>query len=486
VRIVMVSSEVETFARTGGLGDAVYGLARALARLGHDVVVATPLYGTTPIPPRHHWWYGKVGARVGWGPDDVWPIGVCEVREDLGAGTVRFCLLAEDRLFGGRRGIYGDADGTFGDNDLRFAVLSRGGLEVAARIFGGPENVDVVHAHDWHAALATIYARTTMGDAWRRVRQVFTIHNLAYQGILGPHALDLLSIPRELFHPGCLEHFGDANLVKAAITLADVVTTVSPTYAKEIQRPSGGFGIDGVLRAHRHKLIGIVNGVEVERFDPRTDPAIAVRYGPEDVDGGKWANKQALAREMGLDPGDGPLFGVVSRLTAQKGVELLVPCIPQLVEHGARVAILGSGEPWLEEGLRDVAWRYGGRVAARIAFDAGLAQRIYAASDFVCVPSRFEPCGLTQLYAMRYGASPVVTAVGGLVDTVEPANLARGTGTGFLARHADVWELLVALDDALVAYNGGPALTALRQRCMARDSSWEPSARAYVERAYRR
>ncbi len=221
----MISSEVETFARTGGLGDAVYGLSRALARLGHDVCVVTPLYGTTVIPERHHFWMNGIRVRVGWGPDDVRECGVCEVPDESvsgSGGTLRFCLVANDFLFGGRRGIYEDSGGTFGDNDLRFATMSRGALEIAARLWplddGG---FDVIHAHDWHAALATIYARSVMGDAFARVRSVFTVHNLAYQGVCGFEALDRLGIPRGLFDDACLAHDGNVNLLKGALALRD-------------------------------------------------------------------------------------------------------------------------------------------------------------------------------------------------------------------------------------------------------------------------
>jgi len=478
MRILMISSEVETFARTGGLGDAVYGLSRALARLGHDVCVVTPLYGITPIPANHHYWEHGLLARVGWGSDDVRTCGVCEVRdESVAPGTLRFCLLAEDALFGSRRGLYGDASGTFGDNELRFATLSRGALEVAARVW--PEGPDVIHAHDWHAALATIYAKATMGELWSRVRSVFTVHNLAYQGVLAEEALDRLAIPRGLFHDFCLRDAGNVNLLKGAVALADVVTTVSPTYAREIQRDQG-FWLEWFFRLHSKKLVGIANGIDEERFDPRTERGIAERYDDESVWRGKWACKQALAAELDIDWPDAPLFACVSRLTEQKGVDLLEGTLGALVERGARVVLVGKGDPHLEDLIRRAALRYPGHVATRVAFDAALATRVYAGADFVVVPSRFEPCGLTQLYAMRFGAIPVVTDVGGLHDTVEPANLARGSGTGFVAASPSIVDLLVAFEDALGAFLARGAFNELRQRAMRRDSSWKTSAREYV------
>lgn len=485
MRILMISAEVETFARTGGLGDVVFGLGRALARLGHDVCVVTPLYGTTPLSREHHFWQGTVDARVGWGPEDVRHLGVCEVPDrSVGPGSLRFCLLADEVLFGSRFGIYGDDRGTFGDNELRFATLSRGGLEVAARLW--PEGFDVLHAHDWHAALAVLYARTTMGEWFRRIPAVFTIHNLAYQGTLGVESLDRLGIPRELFHWRALEHEGNVNIMKGAIALADVVTTVSPTYAKEIRRAESGFHLDWFLRMHQGKLVGLANGIDEERFDPTTDDRIAQRFGPDDVRAGKWANKKALLDEFGMELDDAPLFASVSRLTDQKGIDLFLETIPSLVDHGAKIVFVGTGDAQLENAMHAASMRFHGRVGVRLTFDAALAQRVYAGSDFVVVPSRFEPCGLTQMYAMRYGTIPVVTDVGGLHDTVEPANLARGTGTGFVAESPSVVDLLVACEDALSAYLARHAFHDLRLRAMARDSTWRTSAQRYVDDVYRR
>ncbi len=482
MRILMVSSEVETFARSGGLGDVVLSLSRALAQLGHEVCVVTPLYGTTSLNRPHHYWYGTVPVRVGWGPGDVREVGVCEISEI--EGRLRFCLVANDYLFGTRDGIYGDASGTFGDNEVRFATLSRGALEIAARLW--PDGFDVIHAHDWHAALAVIYARTVMGERWAQMPSVFTIHNLAYQGTIGAEALDRLGIPRELMSWRALLHEGKVNLLKGAIALADLVTTVSPTYAEEIQTAADGFGLDWFLRAHADKLVGLVNGIDQDRFDPATDSRIAARFGEHDFGQGKWENKRALLEEMGLAESDAPLFGCVTRLTDQKGIDLFIETLSAIALRGANVVIVGTGDRRLEESLRRAQMRIPESVAVRIAFDSALAQRVYAGSDFIVVPSRFEPCGLTQLYAMRYGTVPVVTDVGGLHDTVEPANTARSEGTGFIAVRPSVFDLLVALEDAIDVYADRLGFAELRLRCMRRNSSWEKSAHAYVQDIYAR
>ena len=472
----MVSAEVETFARTGGLGDVVLGLSRALGGRGIEVVIVTPRYGITKVPESARWWWDPIPARVGWGPHDERQLGVLEAHV---AENVRVCLLADSFLFD-RAGIYGDGRGTFGDNDLRFAAMSRAALSVADRIWGSPsdgEGPDVIHAHDWHAALAIIYARSTMGDAWRNIPTVLTIHNLAYQGVLGFEAVDHLGIPRELVRGDVLEHFGTVNLLKGAAALADRITAVSPTYANEIRTHHGGFGLDGFLRDASHKIVGIVNGIDPERYEPG--------YFANGARHVKREKKAALADELGLDRDDrSPLFSCVSRLTSQKGIDLFLDALPSIVERGARVALVGTGEDSLERGLARAAERYPGRVASRIAFDEGLARRIYAGSDFFVIPSRFEPCGLTQLYAMRYGAIPIVTDVGGLHDTVAPYDPIRDTGTGFVARAPDIMSIVLALDDALTTWGDGAGMQGLVDRAMSYDSSWQKSATEYLARVY--
>lgn len=481
LRIVMVSAEVESLARTGGLGDVVFALSHALASLGAEVLVVTPLYGVTTLSVPAASWHDPIFVRVG---EAERAARVVELPRQTrpGGGYVRTCLLDVPDLFQ-RDGIYGDAQGTFGDNDVRFATLSRGALEVSARVFGEPgrgEGPDVVHAHDWHAALAVLYARTIMGDAWARTPSVFTLHNLAFQGLYGPDALARLGLPPGLFHPEIGEQLGAFNLVKAATSLATHVTTVSPNHAREILTVEGGFGLDAHLRAHAGKITGIVNGIDEARFDPGLDPDLVRRYDLGSFVSGREACKSALAGELGISS-EGPLFGMVSRLTWQKGVDLFLDVLEALVDRGASAAIVGRGDAELEAAVEEAARRYPGRVSSRITFDGALARRLYSASDFVMVPSRFEPCGLTQLYGMRYGALPIVTRVGGLVDTVTPMDTANGTGTGFLAERAEVRELLVACDDALVLYGDTTGRHAAVDRAMSRDSSWTASARTYLE-----
>ncbi len=487
----MVSAEVESLARTGGLGDVVYALAHELASLGAEILVVTPLYAITrsrlPMVP----WNDPIGVRVGWGPSDVRSVRVLELPRVTrpSGGFVRTCLLDDPGLYG-RNAIYGDAHGAFGDNDLRFATLSRGALEVSAKVFGEPGDglgPDVVHGHDWHAALSVIYAKLAMGPAWAKKASVFTLHNIAFQGVFGEDALDRLGIPREVFVPSVGYHEGGLNLVKAATSLADAITTVSPTHAKEMLTFEGGFGLDGHLRAHANKLTGILNGIDDARFDPSIDGEIARPYDFASFVRGRAECKARLTAELGVGAGateHGPLFGFVSRLSWQKGVDLLLGVVDALVDRGGNVALVGTGDPTLEEAMLEAAARHPGRVSAKVTFDAALAKRVFSGADFLVVPSRFEPCGLTQMYAMRYGSLPIVTPVGGLTDSVEPISTAHGRGMGLVAASPSLHELLAACDDAFVLYGDKMGFRDAIERAMTRDASWTTSARTY-ESLYR-
>lgn len=474
MRILMVSSEVESLARTGGLGDVVEALSLALAELGEDVIVVTPLYGVTRLPATTMRWPGTITVRHGWGDADVRQASVVEletIRFPSG-GSRRVCLLDDPGLYH-RQGIYEDMWGPFGDNALRFAVMSRGALEIAARAWdGGP---DLIHAHDWHATFAILYAKLVMGDVWAKKPCVFTVHNLAFQGVLDEGALDRLHLPREAYKPEVLWQDGHVNLMKGATALCERVTTVSPTYAREILTHEGGFNLDGHLRAHAAKVVGILNGIDSARFDPSTDAAILARYDTTTLESGRAACKAALANEVGLAPGDGPIFGCVARLTWQKGIDLFLPIFKELVDRGARIVVVGQGERPLEDQLMWAAESFAGKVAVRIAFDPPLSRRVYAGADFFVVPSRFEPCGLTQMYAMRYGSLPIVSDVGGLHDTVEGGP----DGTGFVASRADVVPLRSACFEALELYADKARLAERIRRAMAKDFAWLGPAKQY-------
>jgi starch synthase len=477
-RILLISSEVESLARTGGLGDVVDALSLALAEKGAHVLVVTPLYGVTRLPRTTNRWPGTVGIRHGWAPSEIRHAGVVELETSRFAtgGSRRVCLVDDPPLFE-RNGIYGDQYGAFGDNELRFAVMSRGALEIAARAWdGGP---DLVHAHDWHASFAVLYARLVMGAEWAKKPIVFTVHNLAFQGVLDEGSLDRLHLPRDAYRPEILWHQGNVNLMKGATALADRITTVSPTYAREILTPTAGFGLDLHFQAHSGRLVGIINGIDA-RFDPKTDTALAYRYDVHSAEEGRAECKAALAAEVGLDAGDGPMFGCVTRLTWQKGIDLLVPLLGEIVQRGGRVVAVGQGDSDIEASLQIAAERFRGRVAVRLAFDPPLSRRVYSGSDYFFVPSRFEPCGLTQMYAMRYGAIPIVTDVGGLHDTVEPLDINRDRGTGFVAPHAEFGALRTACLAAFDLYRDPAVLARACARAMMKDFSWDGPASEYA------
>lgn len=486
IKVLMISSEVAPFAQTGGLGDVVSGLSLCLARLGCDVLIVTPRYGVSRAPQPARWWPETVTVRLGWGALDVVSLGVLEARVDAGEGAaVRICFLDHPNLFG-REGIYGDAHGGFGDNDVRFTAMSRGALAVAERLWPSREGddrtsgPDIVHAHDWHAALAVVDLALSRLEESARPRTVLTIHNLAFQGVYGAEVLDRIALPRAAFDDGTLAHDGQVNLLRGAIALADRVTTVSPTYAREILGRREGCGLDAVLREQRHKLAGILNGIDQSIYDPSTDASLARRYDRSSALDGRAACKAELVTETGLQAEGGPIFASVCRLAEQKGIDLLLSIVPALVERGASFILMGAGDASLEHALRAMAARFPGRVEARIAFDPTVARRIYAGADFFVVPSRYEPCGLTQLYAMRYGAIPVVTAVGGLKDTVTPISAAHEAGTGFVAANASVVELLVACEDAIALYHDRVSHEAAVVRAMSRESGWSSSAGQYL------
>ena len=492
----MVAAEVAPFAHTGGLGDVLGGLSLALANLGVDVVVVTPRYGVTTIPEATRWWADTVPARVGAAEEDVCALGVLETRVSGATGSgFRVCFLDYPTLFA-RDGIYGDAHGAFGDNDVRFAVMCRGALSVASRIWpadgeksAGP---DVIHAHDWHAALAIVSSRLTMDHDGSIARTVFTIHNLAFQGVFGAAILERLGLPRAAYVDGTLEHDGQVNLLQGAVALADRVTTVSPTYALEIA---------DAARRLRARL-RLASPRRQARRDPQRDRRRPVRpeHGPDDRHavrprGSPRGQERLQARARGrARPRAGTWPPLRVRLPADraKGINLLLSLIPGLVAHGASFALVGTGDAPLERALGavaerfPVAWRAGSRSTRSCP---AVCTR---GADYFVVPSRYEPCGLTQLYAMRYGSIPIVTAVGGLRDTVTPISALFSTGTGLVATSPDAAALLVACEDAprrprrLVPRGGGGARDEPRKLVGgARAGDAELHASLFVERGLR-
>jgi starch synthase len=481
LKVLFVSSEVSPFAKTGGLGDVVGALPKALRRRGIDVRVVMPLYagmnwheldgldGVLSVPM---WWgAARAGVRLGRLPGSEVPV----------------YFLEYNRYFD-RPYLYGPPEGGYADNLERFTFLSRGALELARSIRFIP---DVVHAHDWQAALVPVYVNTL---EWAKplhgAATVYTIHNLAYQGVTDGGAMFIAGLGREHYNPGEFEHFGALNLTKAALQHATMLSTVSPTYAREIQSPEFGCGLDGVLRGRSGDLVGILNGVDVEDWNPATDPHVEANFSAANP-AGKQLCKTTLQLEAGLpaDPSI-PVFGVVGRLTHQKGFDVLAHCMDRVLSWNAQFVLLGNGDREAEHFFGTLSARRPDKFKAWLGFDNGLAHRITAGSDFLVMPSRFEPCGLSQMYAMRYGTLPIVRATGGLADTVQRYEEEAGAGTGFVFDDLTADALANAIGWALSTYHDRPHhIRAMRERAMEKDFSWDVSADAYEDlylEAYRR
>jgi len=471
MRVVMLSPEVYPYAKTGGLADVLAALPPALAAAGVEVTVCVPGYRSalraagTPAPgPRL---YAPIASRM-------------EAAEMvcIPGAPVPTVLLRADRYFD-RDGLYGEGGQDYPDNAERFAFFCRAALEW---LRAEREPPDVLHVHEWQAALAPAFLRATAAlyPELGRVRTVLTLHNLAFQGRFPADHWHVLNLDARYFVPEFLEFYGEINFLKAGMVFADALTTVSPRYAAEIQTPAFGEGLDGVLRARGAALRGILNGIDDAVWDPATDPHLPARYRAGDL-AGKARCKRALQAELGLDVGDdAPLLGVVSRLAEQKGFDLLAAALPRALEAwDAELAVLGSGEERYERWVRELGARFPGRVGARVGFDEGLAHRIEAGADVFLMPSRFEPCGLNQLYSLRYGTVPIVHATGGLDDSVAEFDPTTGAGTGFKFTSYTPDAFLAALERALRTRRD-PALWArLVANGMAQDFSWSRAAAEY-------
>ncbi|MBW5446825.1 glycogen synthase GlgA [Cohnella sp. CFH 77786] len=473
MKVLFAASEAMPFAKTGGLADVVGALPKSLAKRGIDVTVMLPKYGEIPRELSDRAVYlGYTFVNVGWRRQ------YCGLFECFENG-IRFLLLDNEYYF--KRGyLYG-----YGEEEAeRFAFFSFAVLE-SLELLG--EMPDILHCHDWQTGLIPLLLRTRYANrpGYRDIRTVFTIHNLQYQGVFSRGLLqDLLSAGDDLFTSDGLEFYGAASCMKAGLLYADKLTTVSPTYAMEIQTEAFGEKLDGVLRRRAGDLVGIVNGIDTQEYDPMRDPHLAVPY--RDSREKKRRNKTALQRELGLaEDGQAPLIGIVSRLAGQKGFDLIGEALPGLMaEERAQLAILGSGEPGIEAMLREAARRYPGRLAVWFGFNEGLARRIYAGSDLYLMPSRFEPCGLSQLIALRYRSVPVVRETGGLRDTVESYNEYTGTGNGFSFGPATAHDMLYTLRRALSFYGDEEAWAQILANGAKRNYGWDASAREY-ERLYR-
>jgi starch synthase len=475
LKVLFVTSEVVPFAKTGGLGDVLGALPKALRRRGVDARVVVPLYagidwqalerleGTLDVPM---WWgNARAAVRLGYLPGSDVPVYFLEYHRYF------------DRPY-----LYGPPGEAYPDNLERFAFLSRGALQLAKALNFVP---DVLHANDWQTALAPVYVNTVeWAQPLHGAATVFTIHNLAHQGVHDGGAMFVTGLGQGHYHAGEFEHFGTLNLVKAALRHSNVLSTVSPTYAREIQTGEYGFGLDGILRERRRDLFGILNGIDVDEWSPATDRYLPERFSRERIEG-KEACKSALQHEAGLqaDP-HVPVFAVVGRLVEQKGLDVLAHCMERVLSWHVQFVLLGVGDREGEHFFHALSARHRDKFKAWIGFDNGLAHRIEAGADFFVMPSRFEPCGLNQMYSLRYGTLPIVRATGGLVDTVRSYDEATGDGTGFVFSDLAPDALASTIGWALSTWYDRPEhVKAMRLLAMEQDFSWDRAAASY-ERLY--
>jgi starch synthase len=470
--LLVIGSEALPFAKTGGLADVLAALPAAVARLGWDVTVALPRYrGITEGTLLE-----RVDLRVG---GHTWNVALYDAPLDSGA---RALLVDVPELFD-REELYGVGGVDYADNPRRFAVLVRAALEHGARAATPPA---IVHAHDWQAGLAPVYLRTLYAThpVLGRLPAVFTIHNLAYQGLCEADWLPRLDLPWNLLGIDALEFWGRISLLKGGINYSETITTVSPRYAKEIQTPELGFGFDGILRRRAADLVGILNGIDAERWNPATDRFLPAPFSTDDLSGKRAAKEAVLARYgMPADSAamDRPLVGLISRMVDQKGFDLLAAVADELPELNAAFAVLGTGEARYEDQWRHLSLRHPDRIGVRVGFDEELAHLIEGGADLFLMPSRFEPCGLNQMYSLRYGTVPVVRFVGGLADTVSDYTPGRAQSNGFVFREYTPDALLAALNRALTLFKDKREWRALQLAGMKPDYSWDRSAREYVK-----
>ncbi len=498
LRVAFAAAEVTPWISTGGLGEVAAALPKALAHRGCDVAVYVPLYAAvrTTIASKgarlvdtgvvSQVWVGghrldsqifRIVARgeplehPAWSHSDEGDSAGPSQRGRLRTYAVDCPVLFE------RDGVYGHRD-----DAARLSTFARAVLNTAHRLLGG--HPDIVHAHDWHASLLPVYLAGPYRRLLPNTASVLTIHNLAYQGTFAASELPTIGLGPELLRPEILEYYGAMNWLKGGIATADAITTVSPRYASEIRTEAYGERMDGVLRTHGNRLYGILNGIDTDIWNPSSDTYLAKGYDASDLSG-KAACRQALLRMARMDPDDNhPVFGIVSRLSAQKGLDLLADLVPYLASRSVRLVLLGKGDAALQDRFQQLENQFHNHVRVRIGFEPDLAHVLQAGADAVLMPSRYEPCGLTQMYGMRYGTVPIVRAVGGLYDTVVPATprtIAEGTATGFTYDHDTLQGLQWAVDRALDVYYSQPQVwRQLMRTGMNTDFSWDRSADRYL------
>ncbi len=483
MNILMISSEATPFAKSGGLGDAVSALSAALSRLGHDVRLLVPRYASVSKKRL------ESTCRVLKLSDGKGGAVEAALYRAFVPGSTAEVLFLDYEPYYGRQGLYGDkAESDYADNPARFAFLCRAAFALCGELGWAP---DIFHAHDWQSALVpVILGLERRSGRFASSASVLSIHNLGYQGVYPKEGFETFGLPWDEYHGSGLEYYGKINLLQAGIKCADCLSTVSPTYSREIQTPHFGFGLDALLRHRSADLVGILNGVDLDEWNPETDLRIAARYGADKMEG-KAVCKAALQKEFGLavDP-EVPLIGMVGRLTDQKGSKELFgaqygSALRICLDMNVQFAVVGTGETWCENELRSLSSKLS-NFKARIGFDENLAHMVEAGADFFLMPSRYEPCGLNQMYSLRYGTLPIVHRTGGLADTVENYNQDRGEGTGFMFDDLTPRAVYDTVGWAVWAwYNRKEHIDLMRRRAMERRFTWTEAGREY-EKLYAR
>lgn len=469
MRVLFVASEASPFIKSGGLGDVAGALPKAMAKKGADVRVVIPKYKDINWEVKDKLRFVKwFNVRVGWREE------FCGVWEGFFNG-VTYYLLDNERYFY-RDGLYG-----FYDDAERFAFFDRAALDLLRQIDWQP---DLIHCNDWQTGMLPVLLKfdyKRKDSFYWNMKTVYSIHNIAFQGVFDPNILpELFGFDLELYNNTCLKFDDGVSFMKGGIYYSDIVTTVSNSYAWEIQTQEYGQRLDGVLRDRSYALKGIINGIDYDEFNPETDRFINTKYGVNSIQN-KVKNKKALQQELGLTVDENiPMFGMVTRLTYQKGIDLLVNISDRLLQENIQLVILGTGDKHYEDHFKWLNYRYGGKVSANIKFDNSLANRIYASSDMFLMPSLFEPCGLGQLIALRYGTIPIVRETGGLRDTVNPYNQYTGEGNGFSFANYNADELYNIIKFALWVYSDKKKWNQLIKNAMNSDNSWNKSADVYL------
>lgn len=470
----MAASEAVPFAKTGGLADVAGTLPQALGKLGHDVRLIIPYYGCIkkaglPVTDTGVSISASISNRA---------VSARIFQSSLNGGNTVY--LVEKDAYYDRPELYGAADGDYQDNAERFCFFSKAVLAITKRLDLRP---DVIHCHDWQTGLVSPLFALFEKSELKNTVTVFTIHNIAYQGLFWHHDMHLTSLPWSEFTPEGIEFYGKINLLKSGIVYSDAVTTVSRRYSEEIQTKEFGYGLEGVLAKRRTALYGILNGADYSQWNPETDPSIAKNYDRYNL-AGKLLCKEDLLACYGLTTGsNAPLIGMVGRMADQKGYDLIAEALGPLMEMGAALVILGKGEEKYQRLFERLAAANRDRMGVKIAFDNALAHKIEAGADFFLMPSRYEPCGLNQIYSLRYGTAPIVRATGGLDDTVSSYDMKTLTGNGFKFEQYSTEALLEKVQEAIAVYGRSPHWRKIRENAMACDFSWTNSAREY-ERMY--